>query len=379
MALIDADALLNGNQPIPSDGGSDADQGAGSLFLHSLTSETHVDYVPPPTGDLSTDGAWLPDFNGDGLSDILLDNTGVVGGGVAAEIWTTDTTSPYSFTHGPQNQYFYDASPIGTTAVGDFDGDGKADILWSGDQNGPTLALSSEPGTVAYPTASNSMVLSDVHSPWTLDGIGDFNGDGLADIVWQDPNYGASTIAFSVWLTTAPSSPGAMPTFVENSFVNQVPMAWGAPVIGDFSGDGKDDLLFHNGTTDQISIWSSTGSSFTPNTYVGQGPDSTWSVIAVGDFTGDGKDDLLWRNGTTGQISVWDSTGSGFTENVYVNNVPTNWQPFVGDYNGDGKADILWYDQTSHDITIWNSNGSGFDTNAFVDTELHGTGFIVLA
>jgi hypothetical protein len=48
-------------------------------------------------------------------------------------------------------------------------------------------------------------------------------------------------------------------------------------------------------------------------------------LAGVGEYTGSGKDDLLWRNASTGAFSVWQSTGTGFTPNVLTGNVDPTW------------------------------------------------------
>ena len=64
--------------------------------------------------------------------------------------------------------------------TGDFNGDGKSDILWQ-DQDG-TAAVWLMDGTNA------TFVGAIGHNPgptWQIKGTGDFNGDGKSDITWQ--------------------------------------------------------------------------------------------------------------------------------------------------------------------------------------------------
>ena len=53
----------------------------------------------------------------------------------------------------------------------------------------------------------------------------------------------------------------------------------------------------------------------------------SWTVVAVGDYNGDGRDDILWRN-SNGQLSDWLGTATGgFTPNDAnaFTSVPTTW------------------------------------------------------
>ena len=65
-------------------------------------------------------------------------------------------------------------------AVGDFNGDGRADILWQ-HQSGLVYEWLLHRSTVIAAGSPGSAA-----SDWKLVGIGDFNGDGTADILWSD-------------------------------------------------------------------------------------------------------------------------------------------------------------------------------------------------
>jgi serralysin len=64
--------------------------------------------------------------------------------------------------------------------TGDFDGDGKSDILWQGKDG--TAAVWLMDGTTAV---SVGTVGSNPGPNWEIKGTGDFNGDGKSDILWQ--------------------------------------------------------------------------------------------------------------------------------------------------------------------------------------------------
>jgi hypothetical protein len=114
--------------------------------------------------------------------------------------------------------------------------------------------------------------------------------------------------------------------FTPNVFIGSVSAGWSLAGIGDFAGNGKDDLLWFNQSSGTFSIWDSTGNAFTPNSYIGSVA-AGWALADVGNFTGhaNSQDDLLWRNTSTGTFSIWQSTAAGFTPNVEVGNVGTDW------------------------------------------------------
>src|SRR4029434_4019570 len=78
--------------------------------------------------------------------------------------------------------------------VGDFNGDGKADIL--GRDAGGTVAVWSMNG----PTITSYSTIANVWTGWSIAGVGDFNGDGTADILWRDAG---GTVA--MWLMNGPT------------------------------------------------------------------------------------------------------------------------------------------------------------------------------
>ena len=66
----------------------------------------------------------------------------------------------------------------GTSKAGDFNGDGSADILWQNDDG--DVAVWEMNGT-----AWSAAPLGNPGPRWHAKGAGDFNGDGNADILWQ--------------------------------------------------------------------------------------------------------------------------------------------------------------------------------------------------
>src|SRR5208282_4401138 len=115
------------------------------------------------------------DFNGDGYSDITWRDTS---GDVA--IWLMNGTSILN----PTASYVATVSPSTWSIVGqrDFNGDGKADILWH-DTSGDVAIWEMNGATILNPTAT---YVATVSTAWSIVGTGDFNGDGRADLLWHD-------------------------------------------------------------------------------------------------------------------------------------------------------------------------------------------------
>jgi len=289
--------------------------------------------------------AAVGDFNGDCRSDILWRNstTGQV------YIWLMNGTT-YPGSGGPGSGGT--GSPGTPTSdwviqdVGDFNGDGYADILWRNSTTGEVYIWLMNGTTIA-----SSGSLGYVSSDWSIAGVGDFNGDGKADILWQNTNG-----QLYLWLMNGATISGG-------GSVSYISGGWTIAGIGDFNGDGDADILWRNTSTGQLYIWLLNGTTIASTGSPGT-PTSDWTIAGVGDFNGDGKSDILWRNSTTGQVYLWFMNGTGIASSGSVSYVSSDWViQGVGDYDGSGRAGILWRNSTSEQVYIWLMNGTALTSS----------------
>ena len=248
----------------------------------------------------------------------------------------------------------------GSRPWGDFDGNGKADIAWYE----PTSA-SGQTQLSIFGYTGSSFNRSWDNFGWGTpkwSGVGDFTGDGKADIAWYEPTSASGQTQLSIFAST-----GSGFSRISSSF------GWGTPTwagVGDFNGDGKADVAWYEPTSvsgqSQLSIFAFNGSGFNRiSSSFGWGPPK-WA--GVGDMTGDGKADIGWYEPTSSsgqsQLSIFAFNGSGFNRawSSFGWGTPT-WAG-VGDFNGDGKADVAWYEPTSSSgqsqLSVFASTGSGF-------------------
>ena len=115
------------------------------------------------------------DFNGDARSDILWRNTSTG----QAVIWLMNGTTVLPTSGSPGS------APVAWFAIGtgDFNGDGKTDILWINQFTGQVLIWLLD-GTTTPPSVIGGGSLGSAASPWHVRETGDFNGDGMSDILW---------------------------------------------------------------------------------------------------------------------------------------------------------------------------------------------------
>ena len=296
------------------------------------------------------------DFNGDGRSDILWrDSTGAItnslgqaNGGFAsnaANFWATIPTS------------------WSVISTGDFNGDGRDDILWRNPSTGEiTNWLGRANGTFS---GNDANFYTTVSTSWNVVGIGDFNGDGRDDLLWRNGSTGQTTN----WLAQANGS------FVGNdaNASSTIGAGWQVAATGDFNGDGRSDILWRDNTGAMTTALGQANGGFAGNSANFWTTISTsWQVIGSGDFNGDGRDDILWRD-NMGAMTNWLGQANGSFAGNHTNfytTIPTSWQiEGIGDFNGDGRSDILWRNPSTGQTTDWlgYANGSflGNDADAF--------------
>ncbi|WP_414170968.1 FG-GAP-like repeat-containing protein (plasmid) [Streptoverticillium reticulum] len=237
------------------------------------------------------------------------------------------------------------ASDLSEDVLGDFTGDGEADLvgkdkatgglyLWQGEGDGSSFKAGRE-----------------LYKSWdyTQTTAGDFDGDGKTDLVavkdgvlylWKGDGKGG--FAKPVKLT------GGWGRFTQTT-------------AGDFDGDGKADLVALDTRTHQLKLWK--GQSGTKNPFAKPIVLTPWkgfTQTTAGDFDGDGKADLIAKD-PHGKLLAWKSSGD-FKHNPFARPVTlTPWNGFdrmtAGDLNGDHKADLLAVDTRHNTVKTWTSTG----------------------
>jgi hypothetical protein len=318
-----------------------------------------------PAGGLTQWSAVEADFNGDGKPDM------------AAPVQTVETPAAYAVSvvlnggNGTFQTAVLTPNPNGVDGdqllVGDFNGDGKQDLIvvhatspatfeiWLGNGDG-----SFNVGTHARTTITSNFVEG---------GVVTTDANGHLDLIFVDSH-----------------SPGNVVTFVGNgngTFAASPPVAVSAGPLSDvafadFNGDGILDFVAtfsnSNGKQNGVFLGQSSGGYGAPILLTN--PDGVYEVCnnSVGDLNGDGKPEIVSANcyltGLAGNLTVYLNKGSGtFQTGVYysagtesVDNTTANIGPVavtIADVNGDGKNDIVSSDSTGGDVTILMGNGDG--------------------
>ena len=237
----------------------------------------------------------------------------------------------------------------GSTAHKDFDGDGKADLVWRNTSNGSTAIWLLDGTTIA-----STGFPGGVPAAWQIVGVGDVNADGKADVIWRNSTSG--TVA--VWLMDGV-------TITSTGFPGSASTEWEIQDVGDVDGDGKADLVWRNTSNGSTAIWSLDGAAIASTGFPGGVP-AAWQIVGVGDVNADGKADVIWRNSTSGTVAIWLMDGLTITSTGFPGSASTEWEiQDVGDVDGDGKADLVWRNTSNGNTAIWLLDGAAIASTGF--------------
>ncbi len=231
-------------------------------------------------------------------------------------------------------------------ALGDIDGDGKADMAVSNFITKTMLIFrnTSVSGSISASSFASPVSIPSDTGAYSL-AIGDLDGDGKLDIV------ATSNMDTGITVYRNTSSPGSI-SFAGGLFIPTPFTTTNGVVVGDLDGDGRSDIAvsFDFGVFTFRNTSSVGALSFDTYTYVdatGTGGFMGYNsggYLAIGDLDGDGKKDLATNSHGHNQVVVLrniSTTGtiSFATKQLFaVGEAPTNVA--IGDLDGDGKPEL---------------------------------------
>lgn len=284
------------------------------------------------------------DFTGAGRQSIIFNHLGSTN---QLRIATSDATGGFSLgpviTH-PESpaEGWANYQPV----VGDFNGDGRADIAWNllnATGNKIYFGLSNGDGTFGFPAVRDSGLFG--WAGWQPL-AGDFNGDGCDDILW---NYRATLNQMRSGISNCASTLAIGPS------VNPNNTGWASyrAVIGDVNADGRTDVIWRNAARTYFGIAAPNGTIGVSGVTLTAMDNPTLGgiggyVFLEGDVNGDGRTDVIWADTTansTNRIGLSVSTGTALSHRPLQNANYNSTVPLrarAADVNGDGLTDIIF-------------------------------------
>jgi hypothetical protein len=338
------DLLLPFNNPA---GGNDAGDwapsvrgdsfGEGSQGQAALVSATDLEVMDVLGFTLAPDPTARDDFNADGKSDFLIQNTagvvvvGEVSGGQAAFTAVTDLGPEWAFRGdgdflGAGHDQAIIENTAGAVVVADVENGqaqftqvaslgpewkfvGVGDFLGLGD--GSQFLIENAAGAVVVGNAeSQTAVYTQVASlgpEWTFVGAGNFLGDGKSEFLIVNTAGAVFTGEVTNGATTF-------------THVTSLGPEWSFVGSGNLLGDGKDDFLIEN-TAGAVVVAEVTNGQATFTQIASLGPE--WKFVGTGDYFSEGHDQFLIEN-TAGAVDVGDWSG-GQIHYTQVTGLGSEW------------------------------------------------------
>jgi hypothetical protein len=262
------------------------------------------------------------DFNGDGKDDLVWRRSDDSG---EARIWLLDGARLLGDSGLPPGEPGWRIN-----GVGDFNGDNKDDLVWR---------RSDDSGEAHIWLLNGGQLLRDSGLPlgasgWRINGVGDFNGDNKDDLVWRRSDDSGEA---RIWLLDEAQ-------LLKDVGLPSSELGWRINGVGDFNGDGKDDLVWRRSDdSGEARLWLLDGGQLLKDSSLPKS-EPGWRINGVGDFNGDNKDDLVWRRSDdSGEARIWLLDGARLLEDSGLPSSELGWRiNGVGDFNGDGKAQLVW-------------------------------------
>jgi heme oxygenase len=241
-----------------------------------------------------------------------------------------------------------------TAARADWSGDGHADVLAV--DPGERLLLYRGNGAGGWITAAGVPIGAGWGAFTAVLSPGDFTGDGRPDLLVRRSD--------GILLLYRGNGAGGFLT----GMGEPIGSGW-APFTailapGDFSGDGKPDVLARR-ADGALMLYRGNGAGgwiTGAGEQIGSGWQHFTAVIPGGDFSGDGKPDVLARR-ADGALLLYRGNGASGWVTGAGEQIGSGWQQFTaltsgGDFSGDGRADVLAR-TTDGTLLLYRGNGAG--------------------
>ncbi len=284
----------------------------------------------------------IGDLNGDGRADVVVTASNGIGVFYQNSSHGLDPMVTYASNH----QSFSNTYKL---KIGDFNHDGRLDVVsidWGTQSYDVDIFYQNASGTFDTP-----VTYTVTHGGYDDLEVGDINNDGLTDIIVMSgqsllPNIGV--------LIQKPDGSFNSPIYYS---VGQNILTQGVGV-GDVDGDLLSDIIVtYGGNAGEIGVFTQNNSG-TLNSVVSHTAYDCPGPVEIADVTGDGKKDIVVAHGGWNALGVYLQNSSGVLqpEELYPIPYATNYNPHgiaVGDINGDGRNDVVIADYNNGLVVLY--------------------------
>jgi hypothetical protein len=320
-------AVLNANCQF----GACTSDGSVSILISNGngTFKKHVDY----TVGLDPLSLAVGDFNGDGKLDLVVAN--YEDNDVSVLLGNGDGTFQTQTMYGTGN------GPAGVV-VGDFNGDGKLDIATANYTDSTVSVLLGNGAGKFNKHIDSATTVFATHLV-----VGDFNGDGILDLVVDagNTNQGNTLLGYG---------DGTFQPAITNS------VGYNLPYAADFNNDGHLDVAVALGAGVTIYFGRGDGTFPFDRFYEASTPYPDGVALAAGDFTGDGITDLVILSfDNTLTLLIGNGDGTFQTGALMYGAGDDPLSVVAADFNGDGKLDLALTNFQNNSVSVVLGNGDG--------------------
>jgi hypothetical protein len=196
--------------------------------------------------------------------------------------------------------------------------------------------------------------------------LGDFNADGHEDLIARQRSTGM------LWLF-----PGTGTGFSPR--VRLGASGWNGmrevTAVGDLNSDGNPDLVAVQAATGDLYFYPGQRTRLGARQPLGRGGwNSMGQLSGVGDFSGDGRADLVARQNATGDLWLYRGTGSATAFRTRTRLGASGWNHMrdlvgVGDFDRDGKADLVAVEARTSRLFLYAGRGTSLLAPQVIGTD----------
>ncbi len=265
------------------------------------------------------------------------------------------------------------ALPIGNAvASNDFNKDGNGDIVWHNASTGEAqIWFMRGASRIGRATITDGVQPIHIGPPWRIVGTRDFNAasEGRnADLLW----YNSSTGETQLWFMDGHVRKDRATVVDELGKPILIGPPWSIAASANMDRDaqGQTDIVWHNSASGETQVWIMNRHRIVRRATVlneqGQAMlvSAPWKLVSANDVDGNGRADLVWHNGVSGETQVWSmltrrivARATVLDENGRKLLVGSPWRVAgTNDFDRDGFADLLWHNGATGESQIWLMN-----------------------